>query len=213
MNFKIFLSVIALAVTTVAAQPAARADEGGGGNMRWKFAPNVYRLEEPTGPRHHAFHEPPAQQVRRGQTPGVHNMLGFNPATLKKPVAAVPQQQPNVMAQLVPPGFNNLFGKPTSTGTAATAQAKPLTALMAPTASTLAPSRPAVKAPVRRMASNNNVMARMRRPARSQSHNASAGPIASYGQGVGYIPGSTAPGVTGGSGGANATVNGKLIRH
>jgi len=172
-------------------------------------------LEQPTGPRQHAFNEPPMQQVRRGQTPGVSNMLGFNPATLKKPVAAVPQQQPNVMAQLVPPGFNNLFGKPTSNGTAATAHANnlPLTAQMAPAASALSPSRPAVKAPVRRMASNNNVMARMRRPARSQSHTASAGPIASYGQGVGYVPGSTAPGVTGGSGGrTDTTVNGKVIR-
>ncbi len=212
MNFKIFLSVIALAVTTVAAQPAARADEGGGGNARWKFAPNVYRLEQPTGPRQHAFNEPPMQQVRRGQTPGVHNMLGFNPATLKRPVAAVPQQQPNVMAQLVPPGFNNLFGKPTSNGTAATAHANnlPLTAQMAPPAAAIA-TKAAVRAPIRR--SNNNVMAHMRRPARSQSRTASAGPIASYGQGVGYIPGSTAPGVTGGSGSStNTSVMGVIKR-
>lgn len=204
MNFKIFLSVIALAVTvTSITAPSAQAEEGGGGggNARWKFAPNVYRLEQATGPRQHAFSEPPMQQVRRGATPGVANMLGFNPAQLKKPVAAqVPvQPQQNVMAQLGVPNFNNLFGKPTGNATTATAIPLPLTAQM-PKAGVLAPSKPAaVRAPIRHLASNNsNVAGRLRRPAHAQSRMASAGPIQSYGN-QGYVPGSTAPGIPSGS--------------
>jgi len=204
MNFKIFLSVIALA-------------EEGGGNARWKFAPNVYKLEQATGPRQHAFSEPPMQQVRRGATPSASNMLGFNPAQLKKPVvvAAAPvQPQQNVMSQLGVPNFNNLFGKPTGNATTASANTLPLTA-QRPTAGAIAPSRPAVvRAPIRHIASSNsNVAGHLRHPAHPHSRMASAGPIQSYGQGVGYVPGSTAPGVSGGGVRTDATVMGVIKHH
>lgn len=214
MNFKIFLSVIALAATSIAALPAAQAQEGGG-NARWKFAPNVYKLEQPTGPRQHAFSEPPLQQVRRGATPSAANMLGFNPAQLKKPVVvaqAPAQPQQNVMSQLGVPNFNNLFGKPTGEASKATASALPMTAQM-PKAGAIAPTKPAaVRAPIRHIASNNNVAGHLRRPAHSRPTMASAGPIQSYGQGQGYVPGSTAPGVSGGSSSASTAVMGVIKR-
>lgn len=205
MNFKIFLSLIAIATGTVMAQPEAQAQ-----GARFKFAPTVYKLEEPTGAHVPSVYNPPPRTVNSGSVPKGHSMLGFNPAMLKKqaPPIAVIQAQPSTQASIVPqPGiFSNLFGKPTT----ATANAMPLTAAPA----TAMPMAATPQKVAKQVSRSNGVSGRLRtRPARPMiARSASPNKIASYGN-QGYQPGSTVPTGSFGSGGtSSATVAGTIIR-
>jgi hypothetical protein len=204
MNFKIFLSLIAIATGTVMAQPEAQAQ-----GARFKFAPTVYKLEEPTGAHVPSVYNPPPRTVNSGSVPKGHSMLGFNPAMLKKqaPPVAVIQAQPSTQASLMPAAFNNLFGKPTSAQT----NALPLTAAPA----TAMPMAATPQKVAKQVSRSNGVSGRLRtRPAQRPMIARSASPnsIASYG-GRGYQPGSTVPtGSFGSGGGTTQDVNGKIIR-
>lgn len=205
MNYKILLSLIAIAAGTVVAQPEAQAQ-----GARFKFAPTTYKLEEPTGAHQHSVYNPPPRTVNAGSVPKGTSMLGFNPATLKKqaPPVAVIQAQPTTQASIMPAAFNNLFGKPTSAQT----NALPLTAAPA-TAMPMAAAPQKVAKHVSSSSSGVNGRLRTKIPPRYIARSASPGRIANYGN-QGYTPGSTAPTRNYGSGGSSSStsVAGTIIR-
>ena len=195
MKFKIFLSLMAFATTALFTQTAAHA------GPRFEFEPNVWKKEH-TGPRSAWTPAPAAATVRSGSTPSASSMLGIPLASIKKaPVAPAPQAQPNIMAQLMPAQFSNAFGKPAQ-------QVMPMTATpnaMAPVAAA-APAKSMKMASAPRVSRSQNGLAHLRRPTYPQSRVARATPIQSYN--TGYVPGSTAPSVFGGSSSTSTNVSG-----
>jgi hypothetical protein len=202
MKFKIILSLVAFATTAAFAQPAAHA------GPRFEFEPNVWKKES-IGPRSSWTPAPAAATVRSGSTPSASSMLGIPLASIKRapapaPVHAAPVAQPNIMAQLMPAQFNNAFGKPA-------AQAMPMTAspnVMAPVAQAATPKTVKMASAPRSLNRSQNGTARLRRPSYPQSRVAHASPIQTYN--TGYVPGSTAPSVFGGSSSTTTAVSGVL---
>lgn len=213
MKFKFLLSVMSLFAVANIALPAAQAQEAAAPSQRWKFAPNVYTIEQPIMPKHYASYSPATRTVTTGSVPKGSSFLGINPAILKpRPVAPAPMPQPVVTAQLRPATFNNSFGKPI----AAAPTELPLTAAPAqalPSSKAATPARIAQSHP--RHSAVGNVSGRLRtRPVPASQM---ARPqITSYGPNTGYIPGISTPSASGGSYGASTQVSGVLktkIRH
>ncbi|MFA7340120.1 MAG: hypothetical protein WC028_25295 [Candidatus Obscuribacterales bacterium] len=202
MKFKIILSLMAFATTALFTQTAANA------SPRFEFEPNVWKKES-VGPRSSWTPAPAAPTVRSGSTPSASSMLGIPLASIKRapapvPVHAAPVAQPNIMAQLMPAQFNNAFGKPA-------AQAMPMTAspnVMAPVAQAATPKTVKMASAPRSLNRSQNGTARLRRPSYPQSRVAHASPIQTYN--TGYVPGSTAPSVFGGSSSTSTAVTGVL---
>lgn len=212
MKIKLLLSVMSLFAVASISLPSAQAQEAGGApSQRWHFAPNIYKVEEATGPKHHyASYQPATRTVRTGSVPTGSAFLGINPAILKpRPAAPAPIQQPVVTAQLQPATFNNVFGKPNQ----AAASPLPLTAgpaaAMAP-AKAVTPPHIAQSSP--RHSSSRNLTGRMlRRPAAAPMM--SAPRALNYGQGNGYQQGISIPSASSGSGvGVTTSLSGR-IRH
>lgn len=207
MKFKFLLSVMSLFAVANIALPAAQAQEASAPSQRWHFAPNVYRVEQPTMPKNYASYSPATRTVTTGSVPKGSSFLGINPAILKpRPVAPAPMPQPVVTAQLRPATFNNSFGKPI----AAAPTELPLTAAPAgalPQPKAAAPAHIAQSHP--RHSAVGNVSGRLRtRPVPASQM---ARPqIASYGPNTGYIPGISTPSASGGGYSSSATVNGVL---
>jgi hypothetical protein len=207
MKFKFLLSVMSLFAVANIALPAAQAQEASAPSQRWHFAPNVYRVEQPTMPKNYASYSPATRTVTTGSVPKGSSFLGINPAILKpRPVAPAPMPQPVVTAQLRPATFNNSFGKPI----AAAPTELPLTAAPAgalPQPKAAAPARIA-HAPVHHASWDGR--ATLRKPHVPSSQMASSQPIATYGQGHGYEVGVNTPSASGGSYGASTQVSGVL---
>lgn len=200
MKFKIILSLMAFATTALFTQTAAHA------GPRFEFEPNVWKKES-VGPRSSWTPAPAAPTVRSGSTPSASSMLGIPLASIKRapapvPVHAAPVAQPNIMAQLMPAQFNNAFGKPA-------AQAMPMTAspnAMQPVAAAAPAKTMKMASAPRSLNRSQNGTARLRRPSYPQSRVAHATPIQTYN--TGYVPGSTAPSVYGGSSSTTTAVSG-----
>lgn len=206
MKFKFLLSVMSLIAIAGFSLPAANAQEGGGApSQRWHFAPNVYAVEQPTGPKHHyASYSPATRTVTTGSVPKGSSFLGINPAILK-PRMPAPIPQPIVTAQVVPAHFDNAFGKPmTASPTALPLTANPAAAMAQPKA-----AAPRVSHPSRSHAQSVN--GRLRTPVQPRALSASPRAIASYGQGNGYTPGYNTP--SAGSGYSTSTAVSASLRH
>jgi hypothetical protein len=109
----ILISILAVTAILAGAQTAQAQNETG---ARWKFAPNVYKLEQPRIP---ANLDGP-HQVNQGSVPHSANFLTGDPGMLTKPVAKpiVPATQVShklfVPNTATPPSttFKPDFGKP-----------------------------------------------------------------------------------------------------
>lgn len=215
MKIKLLLSVMSLFAVASISLPSAQAQEAGSApSQRWQFAPNYYKVEEATGPKHHyASYQPATRTVRTGSVPRGSAFLGINPEVLKpRPAAPAPIQQPVVTAQLQPANFNNAFGKPM------TAAANPMP-LTANPAAAMAPTKPvttphiAQSSPRHSSSNSRNVAGRvLRRPTAASMM--SAPRALSYGQGNGYQQGINIPSANSGTGfGSSATVSGVIRGH
>lgn len=216
------LTTLSIAAALCSIQ-AAQAQEEGGNPNRWKFAPNIYKLEQPNTPR--GYNAPRSNSsVRAGSVP--KNMLGYDPAdpmyskpmtrivpaiapiaqTYVKPQLSFGNPAPQLLPQTelkAPPAYSSDFGKP-------------LVAHQPPAISV--PRTPPVAAkPAPQVAFNSNrsVNGIIRRPAVARGH--SAGPaqglpvIASYGPGGGFQRGQNLPSMGGSGSSSTANVSATLL--
>ncbi len=151
------LSLILTAAAGFAFTQAAHASDEDGSTKanRFNFAPNIYKVEEPTGGRYRhalATFAPPAS-VRSGSVPKVSSVLG-DPSFIK---AVTPVAQPTVVATVVPKpaqlpkDFQSVFGKPISQVPLVAHNATPLAfspTIQPKAAARIAPRRTAAMRPV-----------------------------------------------------------------
>jgi len=216
--------LLSLACITLAAWQPASAQ---GHSARFKFAPNVWRVE---GPRYPATHSAtPLHNVRQGSVPSQGaTFLGVHPQILEKPrpaVAPAPAQTrvaartavPAVTPQVSTPRFNPAFGNPGSLNKPVVASAPPAASL-AQAAKASPASIPKVDdSPAARIHTTRHVRGKLKarpQPAQPMVAEGKAKPeIASYGKNAGYIPGPYLPAASGSGTRATATVTGKLMKN
>jgi hypothetical protein len=233
MNIKtLTLSILAVTAATIACSQASLAD--GGTTQRWEYTPNTWKDSGPT-PHRRYIDQQAAQQavsaVQPGSMPG-KNILGLSPemlakppapaivhtfaATMARPVVAAKMASaaPKLLAPAVPPAplqaFMKGFGSPIST-------APPVVAALPTTPQPLAarPSAPSKPSATHATTSTNIAWTpqHRRHPAGSSAGQANALPIASYGNGVGYQPGSFTVAHSSGGMSTNTAVSGVIVSH
>lgn len=230
MNIKIaIISTLAIAAATVSVQPASAK-----GN-RFDFAPNVWRSEEIRKPEGYGVvGNQPQHAVRHGNvTPG-RQLLGIDPAMLRRPtprVAPVAQTQvaanplgsfTNMIPKVNPfqPGaFSAKFGDPLKVN------APPVMANLPPAAQPAIPQQ-ATAQPLPPGSSSKGVSGRLSAPHRSTAVRGRlntprravglaarpATPIQSYGS-MGYKQGTFIPAGSGYGMSTQTSVAGKVLRH
>ncbi|HEY9784538.1 MAG TPA: hypothetical protein V6D17_03980 [Candidatus Obscuribacterales bacterium] len=215
------ISAVAIAVAAVAVQPANAQ------GARFKFAPNVYKLEESRVPHGAGMATPqPMHSVRLGAVSGGKSLLGLDPQMLRKPIRHMAPVAPiaqtvvaakpsftNVIPQFVPSQFKAQFGQPLSVpaAKAAPTQALPQPAQAQPNAlannavsGKLTP--PAKSAPIKVARA---VSGRLKTPRRPVGLAAQPQSIQSYGNQF-YRPGTYVP--TGSGSSTRTDVYGHIIR-
>jgi hypothetical protein len=229
------LTTLSLAITATAAlASAASAQESRG--MRFNYAPNIYRQEQPNAPKDLNLAAP--SNVHDGAVP--HNVLGVDPTFLAKPappaptparyvpVAPIAQKMTNasprfgqpvtanpvpapLAANPIPAAFRAAFGNPLTVNpvVASLPHQPATTAQHAPVKSNAAPSS-------NHFHHANNVSGKIFKPTLPAGKAAGPAqglpPIASYGN-QGYTPGALMPHVGSGSASASADVSGRLMHH
>lgn len=211
----LLLSVLSIAaLVTVDAQEAnAQAKEGG---ARWKFAPNIYRVEQPRLPQGYG-----APSVQQGAMPRSSSFLGLEPGMLNRPPAPAPVPQvaarpamPQVTGRAFVPttAFNPSFGQPVQPMSAgAPIQMAQLPPAVGPGTSTAPAVRQAAPAhrPVAR-SHNAHVSGKLLTPHKHVGQSASPA-VASYSSG--YMPGGSLPSHSSSGNSVSTNVNGRIIRH
>ena len=208
MTSRFFLaSMITVAAAGLLCQSAQAQERPG---ARFKFAPNVYKIEQARvpsdvdGPR----------MVKQGAMPRSSSFLGVDPGYLTRPqVAAVPVAQPQVSAKAFVPNtsFMPSFGQPINTQ-ALQAGGPIAMAPSMPKAPVAAPARPVhtAKRPVSRQHIAKAVSGKLVKPSHTPAQSATP---ATYGNNVGYVPGGFVPVQSGYGASTRADVHGRIIRH
>lgn len=203
------LSVAAVLCSTQAAQ----AQEEGRGN-RWKFAPTIYKLEQPVAPHGYGQHNVVSNKPTVVQSRGFDMNDPFFQKPARPLVAPVAQTATHANFGFAQPAgqlmstpvalFNKAFGTPL------VAKALPPMAV---------PQQRSMTAPAQKLASKpasrSSVSGTIRRPAVARGNSGSAASmptIASYGAGNGYTPGAHTVSSGGSGSSASTYVQGKLIR-
>jgi hypothetical protein len=229
MNIKtLTLSILAVTAMTIACSQASLAD--GGIGARWDYTPNQWK---DSGPTTHSRYlnqqaaQQPVSAVRPGSMPG-SNILGLNPEMLAKPpapaivhtfaqtmarpvvAAKMTSAAPKLLAPAVPPAplqaFMKGFGSPISTAPPVVA------ALPQPQQPQAArPSAPLKPTATHATTNTNIAWHHPRHPVGSSAGSAGNLPIASYGQGVGYTPGSFTVAHSSGGINTNTAVSGVIV--
>jgi len=226
MNVKLsILSTIAI----IAASSTTQAADAQG-TARFKFAPNVYKVEESRLPAGYGQPAPSQHSVTHGAAPKGMSALGLDPSMLAARPAAprgprvAPIAQQNVNSTLgfanpvpflnpfAPVANKGQFGQPLNVPPVVAAlppqAAKPQTAQAKPIAPVTASSSISGKIQPRR-SSNNSVSGRLAKPARALAAKQGS-PIQSYGSNFGYTAGSTTP-VSGATTSVTGSVYGKVL--
>lgn len=224
MNVKFaILSTIAI----IAASSTVQSAEAQG--ARFKYAPNVFKMEEARIPAGYGQPAPSNHSVTHGSMPSGRSILGIDPTMLahKPPVARGPRVAPIAQTQLSGiPSFTSVvpmlnpfapvanrgqFGQPLSSS--------PVVASLPPQASkpqgqavqqkSFAPAstNSSLNGKINPRRSSNNVSARRIQPARGLAAKPGS-PIQSYGSNF-YQPGSTVP--TGSGFTTHTSVNGVVL--
>jgi hypothetical protein len=216
MRINIIVSLVAFAAIASTMQSASAQEGQSTRGARFNFAPNVYKTESARLPRGYDAPDP-VHNVRHGAVPK-GNMLGIDPTLLSKPAPPPPVQttmiaMPSVAGQALVPktnaNFNPMFGKPMVAQLPAPVpqQAVAMPIMTQPLA---AKSAPSAKRPVVARANvNGKLLTPVRR--RSVTPAAATPQIASYGNGVGYSPGTYLPTASSGSD-VRTAVSGQIIK-
>jgi hypothetical protein len=217
MRIHILVSLVAFASIASTMQSACAQEGAPTRGARFNFAPNVYKTESARLPRGYDAPDP-VHNVRHGAVPK-GNMLGLDPALLTRPAPPPPVQttmiaMPTVSAQALAPKtsaqFNPMFGKPMvaqlPAPVAQQAVAMPIT-----TQPLVAKSAPAAKRSVNTAVAGRLLTPVRRRPAVIRPQTGTPA-IASYGNGVGYSPGTYLPTASSGSS-ARTDVHGVIIKN
>ncbi len=224
MNVKFaILSTIAI----IAASSTVQSAEAQG--ARFKYAPNVYKMEEARIPHGAGALQPPSQHsVTHGSAPRGMASLGLDPSMLAarpQPVSRGPRVAPIAQTQLSGiPSFTSVvpmlnpfapvqnkgqFGTPLNVPPVMASlppqASKPQAAQLKPTAPVTASNLSGRINPRR---STNNVSGRIAKPARALAAKQGS-PIQTYGNNNFYQPGSTVPSGSGLS--SHTSVNGVIL--
>lgn len=222
MNIKSFtLTIISLAVAGIAVAQPTLAQEGKRPSPRFDFAPNTWKQEQPNVPKRWCAPTPMAN-VRSGGVPS-RAAFGIDPTFLAKAppptsfsTLATPVRIMNTTPKLLPqPQVNAAFHP--SFGRAATL-APPLVAAvpqgLAAQPSTARPMSSSKSSLSGRLMPHHIAHSKVGVSGRLLTPQHPAQSVASYGQGIGYVPGSFVPTPVSGSGmGTNSVVHGRIIRH
>lgn len=223
MNVKFaILSTVAI----IAASSTVQAAEAQG--ARFKYAPNVYKVEESRLPAGYGQPVANPHSVRHGAVPSGRSMLGLDPTMLaaRPPVSRGPRVAPIAQTQLSGiPSFTSVvpmlnpfapvankgqFGQPLGSAPVVASlppQAiKPQVAQSKPTAPVSVSS--SVGGRVRVPANANSLRGRMVKPARALAARQGS-PIQTYGNNNFYQTGSTVP--TGSGFSSNTNVSGRIL--
>lgn len=223
MNVKFaILSTVAI----IAASSTVQAAEAQG--ARFKYAPNVYKVEESRLPAGYGQPVANPHSVRHGSVPSGRSMLGLDPTMLaaRPPVSRGPRVAPIAQTQLSGiPSFTSVvpmlnpfapvankgqFGQPLGSAPVVASlppQAiKPQVAQSKPTAPVTANSN--VNARVRVPSNSNSLRGRMAKPARALAARQGS-PIQTYENNNFYQPGSTVP--TGSGYTTTTSVGGRIL--
>jgi hypothetical protein len=196
------LAIVALAATSM---QSASAQETRG--ARFNYAPNIWKAEKASVPKGFGEHADIPHNVQSGAVPS-HNMLGLDPSFLEKPPAPVPQVAarpattsltPRLFVPKTNASFNPAFGRPQGVVAQSLPAAMPAPVPMVAkpqVAMTKPATAPAQVAKVHHPSYvHTGVSGRLRTPHLPSVVPASATPsIASYGPGVGFLPGAYLPG-------------------
>ena len=215
MKLSLYLSLIALATVATSVLPASAQEGGRAPGARFNFAPNTWKQE--SSPARNAMPDP-AHTVRSGMVPG-GNPLGLDPLLLAKPPAPLPKLTPIIASQpattsLTPSmripntSFKPMFGKPMETSPLSAFPQKmaqlPVPQQAVPVAAKSAPVA------VAHTSRSRGVSGRVKPWAHTEPTSASPG-VASYGNGVGYVPGAYLPSTASSGGGASTRLSGVIL--
>jgi len=215
MNVRLSALSIILFSTTLQLKPAC-AEEGG---ARFRYAPNIWRLEQPRIPHESYAVTPPARSALDGRVPRGTSFLGVDPQLLSKP-APITRTQAVMQPSIKPAAptnnpFQPSFGQPST---------PPVMAALPKTASPLSlPQSSANKALSGKLLHKPSPLANKQVSGKLFNHKRavgqSAGPalalkhIGRYDRNVGYVPGAFLPTSLSSGMSAKADVKGRLLRH
>jgi hypothetical protein len=222
--------VAALSITLVASAsmsfcPAFAGPQEGG--MRWKFAPNIYKLEQPRIPQEdYSMGGKPVRPAMEGKVPHGPSFLGVDPqflrpAPVQRPATTSTQaalRHPSVAPISINSPFRPNFGAPSAPPLAAlpkmlpsfgTPSALPQTSANA-NKSVAGKLMPRKSQPV--LAAHRSVAGRLL-PRKQPAAAVALTPTQAYPKGFGYLPGFNLPSSASSGMSSSSNVSGKLLTH